>query len=111
VPSMHLSVTRLQVDDDELEPDVTTGDLEVVREDRGRGPRRGLLSWALTVLTADESWHHGLGECQVVIDVAGGRRFRGRALLIRSDRGRWHYFEGSGTLEGLDSAELDSEAG
>jgi hypothetical protein len=108
---MHLSVTRLQVDDDELEPDVTTGDLEVVREDRGRGSRGGLLSWALTVLTAGESWHHGLGECQLLIDVAGGRRFRGRALLIRSDRGRWHYFEGSGTLEGLDSAELDSEAG
>jgi hypothetical protein len=111
VPSMHFSVTRLQVDNDELEPDVTTADLEVFREDRGRGPRRELLSWALTVLTADESWHHGLGQCQLLMDVAGDRRFRGLAVLIRSDRGRWHYFEGSGTLEGLDSAELDSEAG
>jgi hypothetical protein len=108
---MHLSVTRLQVDNDELEPDVTTADLEVVREDRRRSTRRGLLSWALTVLTADESWHHGLGECQLLIDVAGDCRYRGRAVLIRSDRGRWHYFQGSGTLEGLDSSDLDSEAG
>ena len=104
---MHLSVTRLQVDDDELEPDVTTGDLEVFRKNRELGR---LLSWALTVLTADEPWHHGLGECRLLIDVAGDRKFHGRAVLIRSDRGRWHYFKGAGNLDGLDPSDLDSVA-
>jgi hypothetical protein len=98
--SMHLSVTRLRVDNDELEPDVTAGDLEVAR--RGRGGIRGPLGWAVTVVTAEEPWHHGPGECQVVIDVEGDQRFRGHAILIRSDRGRWHYFEGAGNLERLD---------
>jgi hypothetical protein len=83
---MHLSVTRVRVDDDELEPDVTAGDLEVIRNDRGEVP--GLLSWSLTVVTADEPWHHGLGDCQLVIDAEGDRRFRGRAVLTRSDQGR-----------------------
>jgi hypothetical protein len=59
-------------------------------------------SWFLTLVTADEAWHHGLGECQLAIDVDGARRFRGHAVLIRSDRGRWHYFKGVGNLEGLD---------
>lgn len=93
---MHLSVTRLRVDSDELEPDVTTGDLELVRDEGRTVP--GPLRWALTIVTADEAWHHGLGECQLIID-AGDHLFRGRAALIRSDRGRWHYFEGSGNLE------------
>ena len=108
---MHFSVRRLRVDNDELEPHLTTADLEVVREDRGDGPPRGLLSWALTVLTADEPWHHRLGECQLVMDVDGDRHFRGRALLIRSDRGRWHYFKGAGMLEGFDSSVFDASAG
>ena len=104
---MHLSVTRLQVDNDELEPGVTTGDLEVIRKDREHGR---LLSWALTVLTADEPWHHGLGECRLLIDIAGDRKFHGRAVLIRSDRGRWHYFKGAGNLDGLDPSDFDSVA-
>src|SRR5215204_2034605 len=86
--TMHFSVRRLHVDNDEVEPHTTTADLEVVRNGRGDGPPRGLLSWALTVLTADEPWHHGLGECQLVMDVDSDRHFRGRAVLIRSDRGR-----------------------
>jgi hypothetical protein len=104
--SMHLSVTRVRVDNDELEPDVTAGDLEVIRNDRGEVP--GLLTWSLTFLTADEPWHHGLGECQLVIDVDGGRRFRGRAVLVRSDEGRWHYFNGVGKLEGPEPSRSDS---
>jgi len=107
---MHFSVRRLHVDNDELEPHLTTADLEVVRNDRGDGPPRGLLSWTLTVLTADEPWHHALGECQLVMDVDGDRHFRGRAVLIRSDRGRWHYFTGAGKLEGFDSSVFDASA-
>jgi len=108
---MHFSVRRLRVDNDEPEPDLTTADLEVVRKDGGYGPPRGLLGWTLTVLTADEPWHHGLGECQLEIDADGDRRFRGRAVLIRSDRGRWHYFKGAGNLEGFDSSVFDASAG
>jgi hypothetical protein len=105
---MHFPVTRIQVDNDELEPRVTAGDLEVVGEGGDGGTRRGSPDWALTVLTADEPWHHGLGQCQLVIDVKGSRRFRGRAVLFRSDRGRWHYFQSAGNLETLHSSELDS---
>ncbi len=85
---------------DELEPNVTTVDVEV-REDRG------LLTWPLTFVTADEPWQHGLGECQLLVEVTGDRRLRGRAVLIRSDLGRWHYFQGAGELEGLDASEFD----
>jgi hypothetical protein len=102
-----LEVTRIQVDDDEREPKVTAGDLAVISGAREDGPRRGSRGWALTLLTADEPWHHGLGECQLVIEVADNRRFRGRAVLFRSDRGRWHYFEGADNLEGLNSSELE----
>jgi hypothetical protein len=102
---MHFAVTRLRVDNDELEPDVTTGDLEVARTERGETP--GPPSWALTVVTVDEPWHHGHGECQLVIDVEDGQRFRGQAVLVRSDRGRWHYFEGAGNLERLDDSTVD----
>ena len=105
---MHFSLTRIQVDNDELEPKVTAGDLEVVGEDGESDTRRALPDWALTVLTAEEPWHHGLGECQLVIDVNGNRRFRGRAVLFRSDRGRWHYFQSAGNLERLHSSEIDS---
>src|SRR6266568_4383970 len=94
---MHLSVTRLQVDNDELEPDVTTGDLEAVRKDREHGR---LLSWALTVLTADEPWHHGLGECRLLIDIAGDRKFHGRAVLSRPTGGRCITLKVPGTLTG-----------
>ena len=100
VPSVHLSVSRVRVDNDELEPNVTTVDVEV-REDRG------LLTWPLTFVTADEPWQHGLGECQLLVEVTGDRRLRGRAVLIRSDLGRWHYFQGAGELEGLDASEFD----
>jgi hypothetical protein len=103
---MHLSVTRLQIDNDELEPNVTAGDLEVAGKTRGQGNQRGFPDWALIVLTRDEPWHHGLGECQLVIEVTGDRRLEGRAVLDRSDRGRWHYFQGVGNLEGLNSSEL-----
>jgi hypothetical protein len=109
LPALRLLVTRLRVDNDELEPAITSANLEVVREDRGSGPGQGLLTWNLTVVT-DERWHHGLGQCQLYIDVAGDRRFRGHGVLIRSDGGRWHYFQGSGPLDGLDGSELDSEA-
>jgi hypothetical protein len=105
---MRLSVRRLRVDNDELEPDVTAGDLEV-RTEVGKLP--GLLSWSLTLVTADEPWHHGLGECQLEIDVGRHRQLRGRAVLIRSHRGRWHYFQGAGNLDGLDSSEFDSATG
>ncbi len=101
---MYFSVTRLQVDNDELESGVTTADLEVVRKDRR-------YSWALTVVTADEPWHHRLGECQLFIHIADDRRFQGRAVLIRSDRGRWHYFKGAGNLEGLNPSVFDASAG
>lgn len=101
----HLSVTRVQVDNDE-QPNVTTGDLEV-REDRGQGAAQGLLSWALTFVTADEPWHRGLGECHLLVEVDDGRRLRGRATLIRSDAGRWHYFRGAGKLEGFDRYEFN----
>ena len=107
MPSMHLSVTRLQVDNEEPKPKVTSGDLEVVGKDREEDPWRGFPGWALTVLTADEPWQPGLGECRLLIGVTGDRRFRGRAVLFQSDRGRWHYFQGAGNLEGL---ELDSGA-
>jgi hypothetical protein len=110
VPALRLFVTGLRVDNDELEPDVTAANLEVFRDDQASAPGRELRRWNLTVVTA-EPWHHGLGRCQLVIDVAGDRRFRGHGVLIRSDRGRWHYFEGSGPLEGLNGSELDSEAG
>jgi hypothetical protein len=100
---MHYAVTRLRVDNDELEPDVTAGDLEVAQKGRREEP----LSWALTVVTVDEPWHHGLRECQLVIDVESGQRFRGHGVLIRSDQGRWHYFEGAGNLERLDDSARD----
>jgi hypothetical protein len=100
MPRMHFSVRGLRVDRDK-QPDVTAGELDVVAKDRG--DRAGLLSWALTLVTADEPWYPGLGECQLVIDVSGNHRFHGRAALIRSDGGRWHYFNGVGNLEGLDS--------
>ena len=51
VPALRLLVTRLRVDNDELEPDITSANLEVVREDRGSGPGQGLLRWNLTVVT------------------------------------------------------------
>ena len=105
MPSVHLSVTRVQVDNDELEPNVTTGDLEV-REERGQGYGPGSLTWALTLVTADEAWHRGPGECQLLVEVTGDRRLRGRAVLIRSDKGRWHYFQGAGKLDGFDSSEF-----
>jgi hypothetical protein len=110
VPALRLFVTRLRVDNDELEPDATTANLEVVREDPASGPGREFRRWNLTVVT-DEPWHHGRGHCQLVIETASDRRFLGQAVLIRSDGGRWHYFEGSGPLKGLDGSELDSEAG
>jgi hypothetical protein len=97
----HLSVTRVQVNNDELQPNVTTGDLEVVRNDRG------LLSWALTFVTADEPWHRGRGECQLLVEVTGSRRLRGSAALIRSDGGRWHYFQGAGKLDGVEPSEFE----
>jgi hypothetical protein len=105
--SLHFAVRRVQVDNDELEPNITAGDLEVIDKRRREGSRQD-LGWVLTLLTADESWQHGLGECQVVIDVAGERRFRGRAVLFRSDRGRWHYFQGEGKLEGFNPSDLES---
>jgi hypothetical protein len=92
VPSMQLTARRLRVDHDEHEPNVTAGDLEIARNDRGK------VRWALTILT-DEPWHPtGRGECRLLIEVDRHHRFQGRAVLIRSDRGRWHYFEGAGNL-------------
>jgi hypothetical protein len=102
---MHFSVRRLRVDDEQ--PDITNGDLEVVGE--RRGDVRGVVSWALTLVTADEPWYPGIGECQLLVEVAGDRRLRGRAALIRSDRGRWHYFKGAGNLEGLEFAAFDPQ--
>jgi hypothetical protein len=92
VPSMRLTATRLRVDHDGHEPNVRTGDLEIARDDRA--------SWALTIVT-DEPWHHGRGECRLLIEVDGKHRFQGSAVLIRSDGGRWHYFEGAGNLGGV----------
>jgi hypothetical protein len=96
------------VDNDELEPNITAGDLEVIDRGESQTSRQGQLSWALTLLTADEPWHHGLDECQLVIHVASDRRFTGRAVLFRSDRGRWHYFQGEGKLEGFKPSELEA---
>jgi hypothetical protein len=95
VPSVHLSVTRVQVDNDELEANVTTGDLEV-REERGRRLRPRVAHLGPSLVTADKAWHRGPGECQLLVEVTGDRRLRGRAVLIRSDGGRWHYFQGAG---------------
>ena len=106
--SLHFAVRRVQVDNDDLEPNITAGDLEIIDKGRKEDSPQELLGWALTLLTADESWNHELGECQVVIDAAGDRRFRGRAVFIRSDRGRWHYFEGEGKLEGFNPSDLES---
>ena len=91
MPSTQYAATRLRVDHDEHEPKVTAGDLEIARNDRGN------TNWALTIFT-DEPWHHGCGECRLLIEVERNHRFQGRAVLIRSDRGRWHYFEGAGNL-------------
>ena len=54
MPSMQFTATRLRVDHDEDEPNITAGDLEIARNDRGK------VSWALTIFT-DEPWHHGRG--------------------------------------------------
>ena len=116
MPSMQFTATRLRVDHDKDEPNITAGDLEIARNDRGK------VSWALTIFT-DEPWHHGRGECRLLIEVdldrvvwtcpvrgevdhwpnvprprSSSQRLQGRAVLIRSDRGRWHYFEGAGNL-------------
>jgi hypothetical protein len=91
VPSMQFTATRLRVDHDEHEPNVTAGDLEITCNDRGK------TSWAVTIVT-DEPWHHGRGECRLLIEVDRNHRLQGRAVLIRSDRERWHYFEGAGNL-------------
>lgn len=88
MPSMQFTATRLRVDYDENEPNIRSGDLEVSRNDQGFED-----SWALTIVT-DEPWHHGRGECRLLIEVDRNRRFQGRGVLVRSDRGRWHYFEG-----------------
>jgi len=113
---MQFTATRLRVDHDEDQPNVTAGDLEIARNDRGK------VSWTLTIFT-DEPWHHGRGECRLLIEVdldrvvwtcpvrgevdhwpevsrprSSNQRLQGRAFLIRSDRGRWHYFEGAGNL-------------
>jgi hypothetical protein len=90
VPSMQFTATRVRVDHED-EPKVTAGELEIARNARGEG------SWALTIVT-DEPWHHGRGECRLLIEVDRNQRFQGSAVLIRSDRGRWHYFEGAGNL-------------
>jgi hypothetical protein len=94
VPSMQLTATRLRVDHDEHEPTVTAGDLKIAGLGRGKG------SWALTIVT-DEPWHHGRGECRLLIEADRNQRFQGSAVLVRSDRGRWHYFEGAGNLGGV----------
>jgi hypothetical protein len=94
VPSMQLTATRLRVDHDEHEPHITAGDLKIVGLGRGKG------SWTLTIVT-DEPWHHGRGECRLLIEVERHQRFQGSAVLIRSDRARWHYFEGAGNLGGV----------
>lgn len=91
MPSMQFTATRLRVDHDEHEPSITAGDLEIARDDRGKA------RWALTIVT-EEPWHHGGGECRLLIEVERNHRFQGRGVLIRSDRGRWHYFEGAGDL-------------
>jgi hypothetical protein len=92
---MHFSVRRLRIDGEE--PDITAGDLEIISNER----------CALTLVTVHESWHPRFGESKLVVDIGAGHRFRGRAALIRSDGGRWHYFKGAGKLEGLDSSEFD----
>jgi hypothetical protein len=89
VHPMRLTATRLRVDHHEDEPDVTAGDVEIARNDRA--------SWALTIVTG-EPWHYGHGECRLLIEVDRNQRFQGSAVLIRSDRGRWHYFRGAGNL-------------
>jgi hypothetical protein len=94
VPSMQLAATRLRVDHDEQEPQVTAGDLKIVGLGRGTG------SWTLTIVT-DEPWHHARRECRLLIEVDPNQRFQGSAVLVRSDRGRWHYFEGAGNLGGV----------
>jgi hypothetical protein len=93
VPSMQFTATRVRVDH-KHEPRVTAGDLAIVRNGRGKG------SWALTLVT-DEPWHYGRGECRLLIEVDRDQRFQGSAILIRSDEGRWHYFEGAGNLGGV----------
>ena len=125
---MQFTATRLRVDHDEDEPNVTAGDLEIARNDRGK------VSWALTIFT-DEPWHHGRGECRLLIEVdldrvvwtcpvrgevdhwpdvcaldLGISDCRAARFLIRSDWGRWHYFEGAGNL-GHVAVFDDSEGG
>jgi hypothetical protein len=91
---MQLAATRLRVDHDEHEPHVAAGDLKIVGLGRGKG------SWTLTIVT-DEPWHYASRECRLLIEVDRNQRFQGSAVLIRSDRGRWHYFEGAGNLGGV----------
>jgi hypothetical protein len=94
VPCKQLTAaTRLRVDHDEHEPNVTAGDLKIAHNDRA--------NWALTIVT-DEPWHHRRGKCRLLIEVDRNQRFQGSAVLIRSDRGRWHYFVGVGNLAGLE---------
>jgi hypothetical protein len=90
VPSMQFTATRVRVDH-EHEPNVTGGELQIARNRRGEG------SWALTIVT-DEPWHYRRGECRLLIEVDRDQRFQGSAVLIRSDHGRWHYFEGAANI-------------